>query len=305
MGRPLREATTVAGTGLVSAYIEYIGIREPDNGAAIRNGNPENPYHASLVIGASCLDLIHGNDRSADASLTAVRDNMTAFVEERGRHTSLSSAAAHLGLIAVMLLDRDDPGAVHRFQLASHERAITDLRRIRPICRRTDRGQGPLAEQALVGLTTRYAGPGTLAAQALLHHDQGMKKVDNTDLLVIDLGTATSPPSGHRAQLKRYCLGFCGDEAGEEFGDKERAVYMKDIVLVSGHCDVLDPETGHSLNGLGRRLELEAKGEASPHQIATLDEATLHVLQIITEPESWRIGTKPMERAREFGYAGT
>jgi hypothetical protein len=121
-------------------------------------------------------------------------------------------------------------------------------------------------------------------------------------MLVVNLGTANAPPAARRAQLKHGCLGFCDNEGGQIAGQEVRGKYMADIVLVSGHCDVLDPESGHSLNGLGRRLALEARNEASPAQIAYLDEATLHVLQTITDPEPWRLGTQPIRRTLEYSY---
>lgn len=306
MGRPLREATIVAGTGLVSAYIEYIGVREPENSAAIRNCGPDSPYRASLMIGASCLRLVHGQDRAADALLGSAHEILERYRKGQGRHAPLGSVAAQMELIAVMLLDRDNPGAAHQFQLASHTESIADLKLLRPIWRRTGStwAEGALGEQALFSLTTRDAGPGTLAVRSLWHHDNGRRRLDNTDLVVVNLGTDTNPPTVSRGQLKQYCLGFDGETEGKVAGEETRADYMLDIVLISGHCDVLDPTTGHTLNGLGRRLQAEARGEASPAQIAILDEATLHVLQTITDPEAWRMGTKHMVASLEASYAG-
>jgi hypothetical protein len=229
---------------------------------------------------------------------------MRAHINDKGRHSALGSVAAQLQLIAALLIDRDDPAAAQRFQLDSHAESVTDLKRLRPIWRRSASkyAGGALGEATLFSVTTRYAGPGTLAVRSLLHHDQGRKKVDNSDILVVDLGTDISPPTVSRAQLKQFCLGFCGNEDGEADGEETRGQYMEDIVLISGECDVLDPQTGHSLNGIGRRVQLEARNEASSAQIATLNEATLHVLQTIIDPEPWRMGTRPMERSLEFSY---
>lgn len=297
MGRPIRTATVECGRGLVAPYIEYIGTREPDNSIAVRNGSPDNPRHASLAIGACCLQLTHGDDRRADIALRLVRDNMGALVTTRGRHSEVGSTAAQLKLIAELVLARDDPEAAQRFQVAIHKESITDLEDLRPICRRPTGPSGRLAERALSSLATRFAGPGTLTVPTLLHHDQGRRKVDNADNIVVDKGVWDHGPIVRRVQLKAFCLGYCGDEDAKIAGDMVRAQYMEDIVLVSGHCDLLDPTTGHSMNGLARRLEWEAKGNAGPAQVRTLDESTLRILGTVIDPEPWRMGTAPMARS--------
>jgi hypothetical protein len=305
MGRPLVAASRQSGVGLVSTYIEYLGTREPNNDNAIRNGRPESVFRASLEIGASCINLVTGADKTADTTLESVRDRMQTHLDMNGRVSGLGPTAVQLKLIAEMLLERDDPEAAQRFQTASHHESVSDIRNLRPLCRRnrwTGVPTSRLGEHVLSGLTTRYAGPGTLAVPALLHHDQGRRKIDNTDILVANSGTNGGPSVVRRAQLKGYCLGFCGDEEREAEGDEARSEYMEDIVLVSGHCDLVDPTTGHTMNGLAKRLERESRGEASPEQIDMLNEATLHVLQTITDPEPWRMGAMPMARTPEFSF---
>jgi len=300
MGLPLYTAERLCGTGLVSDYITYIGEREPNNVAAIHNGNPESPFQASLVIGASCLLLVHGMDEQADAGLLKAQDSMSVFLEQEGRHSVRGPAATQMRLIASMLLGRDNPDTARQFQLELHAETMANLARRQPLLRRHGCSGGEVAEHTLAALLTRFAGPGTMAVPALMHHDRGIQRKDCTDMIVVDRETNSPPATVQRVQLKQYCLGFCGAESGAKVGDKIRNGYMEDVVLVSAHCDVVNSKAGHSLNGLIRRLRLEAGGKASPSQIEILDKTTLHALQSVIDPEPWRMGKAPMAKSLEF-----
>jgi len=143
-------------------------------------------------------------------------------------------------------------------------------------------------------LLSRYRHPWLLAAPALIHRDQGKVRRFNYDYLVIESGPDRNrPPIAHKTQLKSFCLAFCGegDDQSKSFS-QQRAEYMEDIVLVSGHCD-----TGDNLKSMSpeRLLLREYTGESTAQDTRALDIITDGLLLAITSGDPRRYGTQPAE----------
>ncbi len=288
------------GTGLVSAYITYIGEREPVNVRAIRNANPKRPLEASLLIGAGCLFLVHGDDKMATQLLKNVYGGMQKWVDPTQHFDrKLVMQARTLQRIADMLLARDDPDAAARFQRQLHKDATNDLGHLerQPLNqgRRRD-ALGVRTERGISSIATRQVATHALVVPALSHHDQGPVAANNYDLLVVDCGTYAHPdPSIHRAQVKHACLGFCSEEDldARERGRQIRGQYMMDIALVSEHCDITVPAEC-DMGAMTKSLLAEVREHSGPLEKARLDRGTLQLLETIIKPEPWRMGTLPL-----------
>ena len=128
MGTALGQLKEHGGQGLVSAYIEHIGGREPRRRDLPRLGGP-HPLHASVLVAQSCTLIISGYDHAADKMLRDVRDTMHHIAEpETENFDETASHNRHLFHLAIMLLERDDQlNAAQTFQAAAHKKAVQEL----------------------------------------------------------------------------------------------------------------------------------------------------------------------------------
>jgi hypothetical protein len=300
MGRSQSQSNQHGGVALVASYIEHIGGREPDNRRALDLVASTEPHNASLLIGRGCLLLRDGLDRAANTVFNRAAAITRPYINDAElRFGTLGGSAVQLHHLAVMLRGRDDPGSPAAFQEATHDEALRDLDQTKRMLNGKTHSQyvhrglvGWRTEQELLGLTTRSSGPGTLAVSSLLHHDDSRTKASNIDLVVVDRPSETAEPVVGRAQLKNFCLGYCGSPYRAIVREKVRGEYESDTVLISGHCDVRGP--GPQLAPVARYLGQEAKGRASPGVIDDLNERSLNILGLIIDPPEERLGIQPV-----------
>ncbi len=156
---------------------------------------------------------------------------------------------------------------------------------------------GARTEQLMIGLLTRSEGIGTLTIRALAHHDQtqieGFK--GSYDLLVVDAAYGSiDEPTPHQAQAKTGCQDFCHDKQGVAKGQRTLEGYTENIILISGEDDICPIEqAGHMARWLGD----EINGRASPEAINILDNTSLRLLEILVDPQPWRMGKVPIDPA--------
>ncbi len=95
-----------------------------------------------------------------------------------------------------------------------------------------------LSELTTTGLTSRYAGLEHLMVPALLHHDTSARGAINYDNLLVHM-PPDAEPDYYRLQNKAGCIGACKRQAGKPGRlEKARSVYVPDIRLIAGHCDL-------------------------------------------------------------------
>ncbi|HSX29211.1 MAG TPA: hypothetical protein VLE73_01480 [Candidatus Saccharimonadales bacterium] len=293
---------------IVGTYIQFIGENEPDNRPALEELDGQNStMRASLLIGRSCLILVSGNDRAAGRMLHRAQRTLSPFLNgsEPRRRDAESTTAADLYNLATAIEERDDSTAFKHFQEQAHANAIRELglqaRQSRvSIASGREKGEsirlraGRGAQQRVVAGLIRYAHPWLGVIPSLPHHDDTICQRTNYDTLVIESGPDwNNHPVTHKVQVKRDCLGFCGDQNGAIIGKQMRHRYARDIALVSDHCD-----THARLNrkctehGLGIILRKELDGEATADDLRHLDLTTDHLVLAVTAPEDYRRGRK-------------
>ncbi len=306
-----RPATS--GVELVSTYIEYIGEEELTSHRKPVKYPSNTPEGAAYLIGQGCLELVTGNDKLADSVFRYIRSTVTTVITKpECRWNPDGSRLVHLFHLADMLLSRDQPHAVEAFRKATYTESLVDLKNTQTQIhtetqiRQTSSGRhldhlfGARTEQCAEGLLTRRATPGTLAVQALTHHDRSRDPKTNYDLLIVHSKTEETPPSIQKIQSKRSCLGFCNNGRADH-GDELRSRYLEDIALISEHCDLRG--ASESSEYVRRWLAMEAKTQTSEYVTAMLDTRTDYLLDIVTDPQEWRMGLIPNAGPTNTGLA--
>jgi hypothetical protein len=297
MGASLQLSERLTGQGLVSPYIEHIGGHEPRIPDLSSLTSPD-PLHASLLIAQSCLLLVSGNDRPADTILRNVRDGLLHTAdEERLDFDETNSQNRHLFHLAVMLLERDNEIEAGRdFQVSTHKQAVYELDQITPVTKNGRRKhdnrlgggrRGRRTELLRTGLLARET-IGMLAIQSLWHHNQSGQQASNYDMIFVS-ASPSGKPILTSEQLKTKCLDYCEDRKGKVKSEPVRAKYGKEIVVLSGCCDVHRGQPGPLTEHLGDEIQ----GKASSEIIKILDTRTVHLRKALTNPEPWRRGTAP------------
>lgn len=296
MGTTLGQSERLGGQGLVSAYIQHIGEREPKwhrynstPGLSIR--------HASFLIARSCVLLVSGDDKPADRVLRNVRDETRQATQlSLQKFDDRISYSTHLFHLATMLLERDKQiDAALSFQSKTHKQTVKDLALVEKALSQAKGGRigdliGQRAELQTLGLMSYPQDPDSLAIRALVHHDKGTTRAKNYDLVLVSAGAnPTNIPILSSNQVKSECLDFCEGKEGVTRGEEVRAEYGEHITLIAGHCDVHGGQEGT----MSEWLDAALRGKASPDILDTLNSRAERLRAAIINPEPWRKGMLP------------
>lgn len=267
------------------------------------NGTCPPVERAGRLIGQACLSLTgRPNPHQAKSRFRQAKDEIRRLDDRKQQDNMQRHQRDMLWHIASMLDMRNQPSSVNQAREAMHTTTITSLKRAKQKMKQvTNNGiksrlSGFISETATLALLTRYKHPWLLALPALDHHDRSDNSASNFDMVLIEGGPAFPEPVSHKIQIKRECIGLCG-----EYSDgpvKFAKQYNHDICLVSGCCDLgITPlEDGKYDFSTVTLLTKEFGDSATSGEISQLDQLTNDLLFSITsDPRRYGLVTPRYE----------
>lgn len=306
------ESRVELDVALVQSYVQHLGEIEPQMSRGIIEPPDNSVWAPGLYIGRGCLMLTVGNEDAADRLFSRALESDYPKNDVSRDRIGSSYRGSHVYRTADLLEARGNPSALGAVRLDMHARAIDCVRYgiqgvvdaqkgvVKTYGRHLNMAggilstfQGDLAEDITLAHLSRPSFPRVLAVPSLYHHDNSRFKMLSHDLVVVGVVSNQCMPVARLVQAKHQCLGFC---CGRDIGESRRR-YSKDIVFISGHCDlgIYNDRNGWKYPTVGALIR-EAEGNADANDIRLLNRVTGRLFNTIYTAGLERRGQQDVHR---------
>jgi hypothetical protein len=281
----------------LDGYLAYIGKRNVMDPYA--SYAPHTKQHAAALLAQGCTQLmVERNPRRAKNTFLDARKVLAAAEGVEGADNEqtlglggLIHAAAFRNQPRTIAKARESlhievmKGLGEALRMVNRPEVLTSSRRGLPKAYR-----GKVNQLTTLGLFTRYgAHPWIGAWQALDYYREAQASPKNVGIIVVEGGSSMESSVTYGLRVKSTCLGFCGREI---HFDDPRPDYDKDIILVSGECDLGSRPNGRwDSYPVAQLLRKEYEETITSEELTYLNQVGSDLLQAVTGDNMDRRGT--------------